>query len=387
MKIKIIFSIVLVTIIFGSLNFYIGIKGLKFIHSINFKFNLIFYWIGFSLISMSYIIARLSEKFIPSKLYEILTLIGSYWLAVMMYGIFILLMIDIIALVNKIFHIINFSPEGLKLTTAVLGFVVIIFTVVILIYGTINANTTVVKNYEVTINKSTKNIKTLNITMVSDIHLGTIIHNGRLLKMVQDINALNPDIILLAGDVIDENVDSFINENQTETFKKLKANIGVYAIRGNHEYFSKNATDLEDYLNKADIKTLVDEGIKIKDDFYLYGRDDISSVQMNGHKRMELSELLKSADKNLPIIIMDHQPYKLNESESNGVDLQFSGHTHKGQLFPSQLITQKIFELDWGYLKKNNLNVIVSSGFGTWGPPIRLGSTSEIVNVKVNFTN
>ena len=82
---------------------------------------------------------------------------------------------------------------------------------------------------------------------------------------------------------------------------------------------------------------------------------------------------------------MDHQPKNLIDTEKQGIDLQVSGHTHKGQLFPASFITNRIYELDYGYLKKNNSKIIVSSGYGTWGPPIRLGSRSEIVEINLKF--
>jgi predicted MPP superfamily phosphohydrolase len=104
-----------------------------------------------------------------------------------------------------------------------------------------------------------------------------------------------------------------------------------------------------------------------------------------GIDRKDLSTLLQGVDKKLPIILLDHQPYNLSEAEKNGVDLQLSGHTHKGQISPGNLITKKVYEVDWGYEKKGNFNIYVSSGVGTWGPPIRTGSHSEIVDIYINF--
>ncbi|MDD3364709.1 MAG: metallophosphoesterase, partial [Syntrophomonas sp.] len=125
---------------------------------------------------------------------------------------------------------------------------------------------------------------------------------------------------------------------------------------------------------------------EVANGFYVVGRDDASRHRFNGSERLELSTLMADLDKNkLPIMLMDHEPFNLDVSEKEGVDLQFSGHTHLGQLFPNNYITRAIYEQDWGYLRKNNFQAIVSCGFGTWGPPIRIGNRPEIVNVLVHF--
>ncbi|HWI54984.1 MAG TPA: metallophosphoesterase, partial [Desulfobacteria bacterium] len=123
----------------------------------------------------------------------------------------------------------------------------------------------------------------------------------------------------------------------------------------------------------------------VADSFYIVGRDDKSGSRFTGHKRKNLQDIISAVDRSLPVIVMDHQPTNLGETERAGVDLQVSGHTHRGQLFPNHLITRRIYEVDYGYLRKGNLNVIVSSGYGTWGPPIRVGSVAEIVDINVEF--
>jgi predicted MPP superfamily phosphohydrolase len=122
----------------------------------------------------------------------------------------------------------------------------------------------------------------------------------------------------------------------------------------------------------------------VNDAFYLVGRED-RSIRRTGKNRKPLQELMAVADRNDPILLMDHQPFQLEEGETNGADLQISGHTHHGQLWPLNLITQRVYELSWGYKKKNSTHVYVSCGFGTWGPPVRLGNRPEIVNIRISF--
>jgi uncharacterized protein len=126
--------------------------------------------------------------------------------------------------------------------------------------------------------------------------------------------------------------------------------------------------------------------LKIEDSFYVAGREDIAVESYYKRNRKPLTELLARADKALPLILIDHTPKNLQEPMENGVDLQVSGHTHRGQMFPSQFITERLFEVDFGYLKKDKLNVVVSSGIGTWGPPIRIGNNSELVEINLKFT-
>ena len=104
-----------------------------------------------------------------------------------------------------------------------------------------------------------------------------------------------------------------------------------------------------------------------------------------GDKRTSLTDLVKDLDKNLPHILMDHQPFHLEQAEINGIDLQISGHTHHGQLFPFHWITKLVYEQSWGYSKKENTHYYVSCGVGTWGPPARTNSVPEIVQIKLKF--
>ena len=130
---------------------------------------------------------------------------------------------------------------------------------------------------------------------------------------------------------------------------------------------------------------LRDNSVLIDNSFYVIGREDSSLERAAKIKRKDLSSLVEDLDKSKPFLLMDHQPGNLSEPEKQGIDLQLSGHTHRGRIFPANIITNGIFEIDYGYLKKNNSQFIVSSGYGTWGPPIRIGSRCEIVEINLKF--
>lgn len=165
----------------------------------------------------------------------------------------------------------------------------------------------------------------------------------------------------------------------------LSPKFGSFAVLGNHEYYGGQVEQAVRHLQQGGIRVLRDETVKVADSFYIVGRDYRGAGRFTGQQRKELQVIMKGIDGSLPIILLDHEPVCLEEAKQAGVDLQLSGHTHKGQFFPNQLVTGMMFDIDWGYLRRENLQVIVSSGFGTWGPPIRIGNRPEIVDIMIHF--
>jgi predicted MPP superfamily phosphohydrolase len=198
------------------------------------------------------------------------------------------------------------------------------------------------------------------------------------------INSLEPDIILLPGDVVDEDIGPVIKQNAGELLRTLKAKYGVYAVTGNHEYIGGVEPSVE-YLTEHGLIVLRDKTVKVADSFYIIGREDRASKGFAGIRRKPLNQLIEGVDKNLPVILMDHQPLRLEEAEVSGIDLQLSGHTHHGQLWPFNFITKKLYEVSMGYKQKGNTHYYVSCGVGSWGPPVRTGNRPEIVQKTLNF--
>ena len=129
----------------------------------------------------------------------------------------------------------------------------------------------------------------------------------------------------------------------------------------------------------------MDEIVTLDGGIQIIGRIDRDGFRFNRKERLPLDELIKQVDQTKPIILLDHQPLKLDETEKAGVDLQLSGHTHNGQMWPLNYITRLIYEVSYGYKRKGNSQIIVSSGFGLWGPRIRSGSRSEILLINITF--
>lgn len=370
-------------LIYGGLNYYIGLRGWQALFSFIPLLTSKVYWPVFWLISLSFLFSRFSHKFLPTVVYEVMTLVGAYWLAFMWYFLLVITALDFLRLLDRYLRLVPMEiKRGLN---PALGLTVFILVVGIVSYGAWNARHPQVNHYDLTIAKQAGSLKQLHVVMVSDIHLGTIVHNDHLTKMVNTVNQLKPDLVLFAGDVFDETIESSDKQQIVDTFSKLSAPYGVFAVLGNHEYIGGNAEEAIKYLGQAGVKVLRDSSQEIAGSFYLIGRDDRSSERVNRVKRQSLKTLLQGVDRSLPLLLMDHQPLQLEEPVEQGVDLQLSGHTHAGQLFPNRLMTRRIFEDDWGLLRKGNFQLIVSSGYGTWGPPIRLGNTPEVVDIMIKF--
>jgi predicted MPP superfamily phosphohydrolase len=199
-------------------------------------------------------------------------------------------------------------------------------------------------------------------------------------KYVNMINAEKPDLVLFVGDVIDHSVPVVMEQHLDRQLRQISAPLGVYGILGNHEYFAGVDNRLYDFYRKSGIILLQDSSVMIDNDIYIIGRDDAS----NKH-RASLSRIMTSIDQSKPTILLDHQPNNLQDAEKNHIDLQISGHTHDGQVFPGNLIASKMFELSNGFLKKGNTNYYVSSGLGIWGPLYRIGTQSEMVVIRFKF--
>ena len=212
------------------------------------------------------------------------------------------------------------------------------------------------------------------ILMASDLHLGY--HNDRreLARWVDMMNAEHPDLILIAGDIIDVSVRPLLAEGMAAEFRRLQA--PVYACLGNHEYYS-GCPQARRFYHDAGIRLLIDEAVAVDSALLIVGRDDRTN-----RRRKPLSQLMPETHEaaHRPLsIVLDHQPYNLEEAERAGVDFQLSGHTHRGQVWPLSWITDRMYECSWGSHRRSGTQYYVSSGLGIWGGRYRIGTQSEYV--------
>jgi predicted MPP superfamily phosphohydrolase len=265
-------------------------------------------------------------------------------------------------------------------------FVVVVLGVIgLIIAGHINANRPRIRSLNLTIEKRASCLRALNVVVASDLHLGRNLSGRRLTNIIEMINGLEPDLVLLPGDTMDEDVDALSERDMAMALQKIRARYGVFGVTGNHEYY-RGLEETVDYLTQGNVTVLEDKRVKVADALYVIGRKDRTSMYM-GNPRKSLKELMEGLDHQYPFILMDHQPFNLEEAHQHSIDLQISGHTHHGQLFPFNLITKALYEISWGYLSKGGTQYYVSCGAGAWGPPVRLGSVPEIVRIKISFVS
>ena len=370
--------------VYGLVNFYVVHRGAQALGG--YSTARVIFMAAFVALTLAYPLGRVLMALGRNSLSSPFIIAGSFHMVVMLYGFMGAALIDLVRLLNAFVHFLpkSFSarpgPAGLVLFLAVAG-----ITALSIAAGAYNAVRPRTVELDLDISKKAGGMERLNIVVASDLHLGTLVGRSRLEKIVARINALEPDVIFLPGDIVDETVTAKDEMEFSAIMRQLRAPLGVFAVPGNHEFYSGLERNLA-CLRACGIKVLEDEAVRVADSFILVGRRDPSSLKPK-EQRFPIREILAKYgfDDRLPVILLDHQPAHLEEASRAGVALQLSGHTHAGQLFPLDLINRKVWELNWGYLRKGNTQYYVTSGVGTWGPPVRTGSRPEIVRIRLTF--
>ena len=378
-KQMVVFFLVVLSI-YSLANIYIYFKGYYALPVL--QANKLIYALAFFLFSVIFIAAKIIESKHSSVITDILNIIGGFWLAFMLYGFLFFFLSDIILLLLKITR--SISSENIIHFRKWTFITTIAASAILIAGGFVNAVIPVVKQYDITINKSAGDVRNLRIAAVSDIHLGSIIRKRSIKKLSGMITALKPDLILLLGDIVDGEIGPVLRDDLLKYFTYPDCVDGLYAVTGNHEFIGGGSVTIP-YIESKGIRVLKDEMVILKGGIQLIGRIDRDSRRFYGKERVSLSDLMAKADTSKPVILLDHQPFHLDEVAKSGADLQLSGHTHNGQMWPLNYVTRRIYELSYGYLKKGNCNFIVSSGYGLWGPRVRSGSRSEVVLVSITF--
>jgi len=358
------FILIFVSYLLG--NIYVFVRGLQVIGHLSPVFRMIFsiVYVMLALLLVVMIFLR-GSKHVPASLGHILFQVGSGWLVFILYMVVFLLCFDLIRVFNHSFH------YGFHIS--------ILLTISLLVYGYINYQHPIKQVINIPVSKSVPQQDKIKIVAVSDWHLGLGTNMKRLKKDVDRINAEKPDLILIAGDLIDNDVTTVVMQEMDREINRLHAPMGVYMAPGNHEYISGIDKSV-DFIKKTTLTILKDSMVTLPCGLQIIGRDDIS----NRH-RMSAKEWAALTDSSKPIILIDHQPNQLADAQLIGADLQVSGHTHNGQFIPITFLTNNLFELGYGYKKSGDTHYYVTSGIALWGPPFRIGTKSEIAVVGVEF--
>ncbi|MDR2791963.1 MAG: metallophosphoesterase [Tannerellaceae bacterium] len=275
---------------------------------------------------------------------------------------------------------LRFAPERWRGTLrAGLATVAMVGIALLLVAGYDKVSHPVVRHVRLTIPKHVPERDSLTIVLMSDLHIGEIVGKEWVRRYVELSNAQCPDIVVLAGDLIDYEVRFAEAMHAEDDLRRLHAPLGVYLVYGNHEYRA-NYIAKQRWLHTVGATVLVDSVASPDSLLYLVGRDDYINPQ-----RATLASLMRLPDRSKPLIVLDHQPNTLNESAMNGADLCLHGHTHNGQIWPAPLLLRLVYDCPYGYCRKGATQYVVSSGIGIAGQPYRIGTRSELVVLHLHF--
>ena len=325
--------------------------------------------------------------------------VSNYWLGSFLYILLFVMIADILRIILKripgklhdfLFSKLGYAFVGILLTTLVAG---------LSVYGSLHAKVVQVNPYEVTIEKSCAGREELKVVLLADLHLGYNYGKREISRVVEKVNEQKADLILLAGDIFDNEYEAVQQPDMiAQELAQMKSTYGTYGVFGNHDVTERllggfsvpsDKNDLrdsrfEEFAKKAKITILDDEVVSIDDAFYLVGRMDASKPGDGTKNRMSPEEILDGLDKTKPILVMEHQPKQLQELADAGADMQLSGHTHDGQIFPGNLLIDLFWENASGYLQKDQLHSIVTSGVGVWGPAMRVGTVKSVPSLSIS---
>ena len=299
----------------------------------------------------------------PAALSRGLFQVGSVWLVFLLYMVLTLLVVDAVAWI------------GLRIPYRF--WISLVLCLTVLVVGHYRYKHPKVNVVPLSFEKECTLAKPLTIVAVSDVHLGEGTGCKALVRYVDLINAQHPDVIVIAGDLVDNSVGPLYRDRMADELAHLSAPHGIFMVPGNHEYIS-GIEEVEQFLKSTPITLLRDSVVTLPGDIQLIGRDDKSNPT-----RVSLDTLMARTDVTRPVIVLDHQPYGVAKADSLGVDLLFCGHTHRGQVWPLTWVTDRLFEQSHGYRRWTHSHVYVSQGVSLWGPPFRIGSDSELVVFKV----
>ncbi|WP_280771004.1 metallophosphoesterase [Salipaludibacillus daqingensis] len=370
MNAKVIASFGLFIVVYSSLNFYIGWNIHVWFQTAFQISNPILLGFIITFLAFSYLVGQFIKPF------RTLKMVGSIWFGCFQFGLVVLPLANIFIF---ILHLLNVS---LELGIIIVGLITWVLFFIYIGFGLYNAYQPIVRTYSFKVPRGKSKRKSLRIAVASDMHFGGLSGKNHAKRLVKTINKLNAELVLFPGDLVDDDPGIFREKRMDRTLKKINSELGVYGVLGNHEYYGGKIKELTKIMKNIQVHILQDESVVLDNSIKIIGRKDKTD-----RHRKSMGQWSETEDSELPTLVLDHQPLELNQIRDQGADIVICGHTHRGQIAPNHWITKKLFELDWGYKQKDQLHVIVSSGFGFWGPPIRLGSRSEVIQLNVTFTD
>ena len=319
--------------------------------------------------SLTFFIGEFLNRQLSVPSLRFITYIGAFWFGVISIAVSVFV-------VRHIFMVF-FHSASFRFYSAIVSFAVILL---ISLYSAYNGSRKpVVREVEVPCSKLPEDVKEFSIVHLSDVHLNFSKPPSWLDYVVEETNRLDPDMVVITGDLVD--VDLNKSDEFAGILKKLKPGYGVFAIAGNHEFYA-GIEVFQEFADKAGITVLRNSCAGGTGPVALAGIDDISGKHFVG-KGPEPEQALEGCDFTKPVILLSHQPEIFRRTSKLGIDLQLSGHTHAGQIPPLDIIGFLYFRYSYGLYREGRAHIYTSCGTGTWGPPMRLFSRSEIARITL----
>ena len=363
-----------------GLNYYLARRVWRWIHYFMPRFSFAVSLVLFAALTLIMILDFC--KSFDGGIQQVISFVGSCWMGVFAYLLLFFLASDVIILLVRLLRVM--PANVLERVRIAAGAAATVLALLVSAYGIYNASRVKTIAYDVQISESPASA--LTIALITDVHLGAVGSESRLEKIVEEINAMEADMVCIAGDFFDTDYRSINDpEKAIQTLKQINAPYGIYACLGNHDAGSTLGS-MEELMQRAGIHLLKDQYVTLEDQLILAGRLDPSPIGGTGKlRRGEMSDVLSGASENLPVVVLDHNPINV-ETYRSEADLVLSGHTHRGQIFPGSLVTNAMYAVDYGYYRTSNgVQAIVSSGAGTWGLPMRVGTHCEVVKINLSF--
>jgi uncharacterized protein len=309
---------------------------------------------------------------------QIMSSFSDYLLPFLLYLFLFVLLYDLFLIINHMFRFISVEKRrSLSFRLRMMG-AFLILSFMIVIAGAVNLNTIRISRYTLEVPRRSSEIDHLRVAFASDLHLQQNIRIQFIEQFVRKVNAAEPDLMLYGGDIIEGDDEEETTLAIESAIKGIQTKYGIYGVTGNHEFYGGNYQS--SFFEKSGITMLYDTVIRVDSLFYLAGRNDRQMRQ-----RKSIVELFAGIPHDMPVILVDHRPVELQEVSHTIADVQLSGHTHNGQLFPINLIIHSMYELSRGYRKIGNTHFFVTTGVRLWGPPVRTTGRSEVMIIDMIF--
>ena len=326
----------------------------------------------FVLMFLSFPLIHLAFRQQNGFLISAANMVSSVWIGMVVYFVLAILGSDLLRLI-----VFRGVFDG-RAVSAVVTTIVVAIT----IYGLVEARSIGITRLQVRMPNLPSQLEGLRIAQISDVHMGRIVRGPRLERIVTMVNDLHPDLIVITGDLVD--AEALHMEDMVHPLRRLNSKYGVFAVPGNHEYFA-GIERSQAFIEQAGVTLLRNRWVVIAGGLQLVGRDDPVGARVTGEKIPSLEEIMRGTDRSKPTILLYHTPVTtFEELQARGIQLQLSGHTHKGQLWPFNYIVKLIYKMPYGRFTSGDTTVYVNRGTGTWGPPMRVAARPEITLVTLS---